>query len=158
MTWRFLSRDYASRAADNEISEIQVNDFNAKVIREFRENAGKVSGSFEGTSLLLLHTIGAKSGEERVNPVLYKDGGDHYIIFASMAGGPKNPAWYHNLLTNPEVSIEVGTETVDVVARVTEGEERAVIWEPWKAEVPAFAEYEQLTERKIPVIILQPRS
>ncbi len=133
------------------------NDPNAEVIREFRENAGKVGGPFGGASLLLLHSIGARTGEERVAPVMYKGDGDRYIIFASRAGGPRNPAWYHNLVANPEVSIEVGTETVDVVARVTEGEERAAIWEPWKAEVPVFAEYEQRTDREIPVIVLEPR-
>ncbi len=134
------------------------NDPNAQIIREFRENAGKVGGPFDGASLLLLHSIGAKSGEERVSPVMYKGDGDRYTIFASRGGGPKNPGWYHNLVANPEVSIEVGAETVDVVARVTEGEERAAIWEPWKAAVPTFAEYEQRTDREIPVIVLEPRS
>ena len=134
------------------------NDFNAGIIREFRENAGKVGGPFEGMSMLLLHSTGAKSGEERVNPVVYKEAGDSYVIFASMAGGPKNPAWYHNLVANPQISIEVGTETVDLAARVTEGEERAGIWEPWKTAVPMFAEYEQKTDREIPVIVLEPRS
>ena len=134
------------------------NDPNADVIREFRENAGKVGGRFEGATLLLLHSIGAKSGEKRVAPVVYKGDGDRYIIFASRAGGPKNPAWYHNLVANPEVSIELGTETIEVVARVTEGEERSEIWEPWKAEVPTFAEYEQRTDREIPVIVLERRS
>ena len=134
------------------------NDVNAGIIREFRENAGKVGGFFEGRSLLLLHTIGAKSGEARVNPVLYRDVGDHYAIFASAAGRPRNPAWYHNLVANPKVSIEVGADTVDVLARVTEGEERAAIWEPLKAEIPTFAEYEQQTDREIPVIMLEPRS
>ena len=133
------------------------NDFNEGIIREFRENAGKVGGPFAGGSLLL-HSVGAKSGEARVNPVMYNAVGDRYAIFASYAGGPRNPAWYYNLVANPEVSIEVGTETVDVVARVTEGEERAAIWEPWKATVPQFAEYEQQTDREIPVIVLEPRS
>ena len=107
---------------------------------------------------MLLHTVGAKSGEERVNPLMYKQADDRYLIMASYAGAPRNPAWYHNLVANPEISIEVGTETVDVVARVTEGDERAAIWEPWKAENPMFAEYEQKTDREIPVIVLEPRS
>jgi deazaflavin-dependent oxidoreductase (nitroreductase family) len=134
------------------------NDPNAEVIREFRENGGKVGGPFAGATLLLLHTIGAKSGDERLAPVVYKGDGDRYIIFASRAGGPRHPAWYHNLVADPEVSIEVGSETVEVVARVTEGEERSAIWEPRKVEVPTFAEYEQRTEREIPVIVLEPRS
>lgn len=134
------------------------NDFNAGIITEFRENAGKVGGPFQGMSMLLLHSIGAKSAEQRVNPLVYKDVGESYAIFASAGGGPKSPAWYHNLVANPNVSIEVGTETVDVVARVTEGEERFSIWEPWKTAVPMFAEYEQKTDREIPVIVLDPRS
>ncbi len=134
------------------------NDRNARIIREFRENAGKVGGPFAGGSLLLLHSVGAKSGEERVNPVMYQAVGDGYAIFASYAGGPTNPAWYYNLVANPDVSVEVGTETVDVVARVIEGEERAAIWEPWKTAVPTFAEYEERTDREIPVIVLEPRS
>ena len=137
---------------------VDANDPNAGVIREFRENAGKAGGRFEERTLLLLHTIGAKSSEERVNPLMYKQAGDRYLIIASYAGGPRNPAWYHNLVANPEISIEVGTETVDVVARVTEGEERAAIWEPWKAENPTFAQYDQQTEREIPIIVLEPRS
>ncbi len=134
------------------------NDFNDSIIKQFRENAGKVGAPFEGMSLLLLHSTGANSGEERVNPLVYNDLDGRYAIFASMGGAPKNPAWYHNLVAHPEVSIEVGTETVDVVARVTEGEERSAIWEPWKVSVPTFAEYEQKTDREIPVIVLEPRS
>ncbi len=132
-------------------------DPNAAIIREFRENAGKVGGYFEGVPLLLLHSIGAKSGEARVNPVMYRDLGDRYAIMASAAGRPTNPAWYYNLLANPEASIEVGTEIVDVVARVTEGDERSGIWEPLKAEVPMFVEYEQKTDREIPVVVLDRR-
>ncbi len=132
-------------------------DPNAAIIREFRANAGKVGGYFESVTLLLLHSVGARSGEARVHPVMYRDLGDRYAIMASAAGGPANPAWYYNLVANPEASIEVGTETVDVVARVTEGDERSEIWEPLKAEVPTFAEYEQKTDREIPVIVLERR-
>ena len=133
-------------------------DPNTAIISEFRENVGKVGGFFEGVSLLLLHSLGAKSGEERVNPVMYVDVGDHYAIFASAAAGPRNPAWYHNLVASPEVSVEVGTETVAVVARVTEGEERAAIWEPLKVANPMFAEYEQKTDREVPVVVLERHS
>ena len=134
------------------------NDFNASIITEFRANAGKVGGPFEGATLLLLHSTGAKSGDERVQPLMYSARDNGYVIFASAAGAPKHPAWYHNLLAHPEASIEVGTESVDVVARVTEGDERSSIWEPWKSAVPQFAEYEQKTDREIPVIVLEPRS
>ena len=115
------------------------NDFNVAIIKEFRENAGKVGGPFEGSSMLLLHSTGAKSGEARINPVVYNDLGERWAIFASYAGGPRNPDWYHNLVAHPEASIEVGTETIDVVARQVEGEERTAIWEPWKVTVPTFA-------------------
>ncbi len=136
----------------------ELSDLNARVIREFRENAGKVGGRFANSLMLLLHSTGARSGEERVSPVVYKDAGDSYVIFATYAGAPKHPAWYHNLVANPQVSIEVGTESVDVVARVLEGEERSAIWEPWKAAIPTFADYDRKTEREIPLIILEPRS
>ncbi len=133
-------------------------DFNTSIITEFRANAGKVGGPFEGATLLLLHSTGAKSGEARVHPLMYNDLDGRHVIFASFAGGPKHPAWYHNLLAHPEASIEVGTESVEVVARVTEGEERSSIWEPWKSAVPQFAEYEEKTDREIPVIVLEPRN
>ena len=97
------------------------NDFNASIITEFRANAGKVGGPFEGATLLLLHSTGAKSGEARVHPLMYSDLDGRHVIFASAAGAPNHPAWYHNLLAHPEASIEVGTESVEILARVTEG-------------------------------------
>ncbi|MGO9973633.1 MAG: nitroreductase/quinone reductase family protein, partial [Solirubrobacteraceae bacterium] len=91
-------------------------DFNAKIIEEFRANGGRVGGMFESMPLLLLHHTGAKSGKQRVNPLAYQRDGDRYVIFASKAGAPTNPDWYHNLKAHPEVAIEVGTETINVVA------------------------------------------
>jgi deazaflavin-dependent oxidoreductase (nitroreductase family) len=132
------------------------NDWNTKIIEEFRANNGVVGGPFEGTPLLLLHHIGAKSGTERVNPVAYQPVGDGYAIFASKAGAPTNPDWYHNLRANPEVTIEVGSETRRVRARVAEGEERDRIWSKQKENSPGFAEYEQKTDRVIPVVVLEP--
>ena len=134
------------------------NDWNQQVIDEFRANEGKVGGQFEGAPLLLLHSTGAKSGKERVSPVMYQQVGDDYAIFASKAGAPDNPDWYHNLLANPEASIEVGTDAVDVVARVAEGDERERIWSTQKSEYPGFAEYEQKTSRTIPVVVLTART
>jgi deazaflavin-dependent oxidoreductase (nitroreductase family) len=131
-------------------------DWNAAIIREFRENGGKVGGPFEGAPLLILHSTGAKTGQERVNPIMYQAVGDDYAVFASKAGAPTNPDWYHNLVANPEATVEVGTDTVKVAARVTEGDERERIWSKQKADYPGFAEYEEKTSRQIPVVILTP--
>src|ERR1035438_8259989 len=114
---------------------------NEKVINEFRANGGKVGGMFEGASVLLLHHTGAKSGTERVNPLMYKPVGDSFAIFASKAGGPSNPDWYYNLAAHPDTTIEVGTNTVKVRARVTDEDERGQIWEKQKETNPGFAEY-----------------
>lgn len=132
-------------------------DFNTEIINEFRANQGKVGGPFEGAPVLLLHHTGAKSGIERVNPVVYQplDGG-RYAIFASKAGADTNPDWFHNLVANPRTTIEVGTETVPVVSRVAEGAERETIWSAQKVAAPGFAEYESKTTRQIPVIVLGP--
>jgi deazaflavin-dependent oxidoreductase (nitroreductase family) len=131
-------------------------DWNTKIIEEFRGNAGKVGGQFEGAPLLLLHTTGARSGQERVNPMMYQDLGGPVAIFASKAGAPTNPDWYHNLLAHPEVSAEIGTETRRFRARVAVGDERAQIWTQQMQAYPGFADYESRTEREIPVVILDP--
>jgi deazaflavin-dependent oxidoreductase (nitroreductase family) len=133
-----------------------MNDWNAGIIDEFRRNGGKVGGGFEARTLLLLHTTGAKSGAERVTPLAYQRVGDGFAVFGSKAGAPTHPAWYHNLLANPRTKIEVGSETIDVVARDTEGAERDAIWERQKRDWPGFAEYEERTSRTIPVVLLEP--
>jgi deazaflavin-dependent oxidoreductase (nitroreductase family) len=132
------------------------NDWNTKIIEEFRTNDGKVGGPFEGAPLLLLHTTGAKTGQERVNPMMYRrvDGG--YAVFASKAGAPTNPDWYHNLVANPSVQAEIGTQTLRLTARVAGDAEREPIWSAQKREYPGFAEYEEKTSRQIPVVILEP--
>ena len=131
------------------------NDFNEKIVEEFRSNEGKVGGPFEGAPLLLLHSTGAKSGQERVHPVVYRADGDRFVIFASKAGAPTNPDWYHNLKANPHASIEVGTDTVGVTARSAEGDERERLWTAQKEQMPGFAEYEEKTTRTIPVVVLE---
>lgn len=133
----------------------QPNDWNARVIEEFRANSGNVE-AFPANNLILLHHTGAKSGQERVTPLAYQavDGG--YAIFASKAGAPENPAWFHNLQANPKATIEIGTDTVPVTARVASPEEREPIWTQQKKDQPGFAEYEQKTSRQIPVVILEP--
>jgi deazaflavin-dependent oxidoreductase (nitroreductase family) len=131
-------------------------DWNAQVIEDFRANEGTVPNF--GGPLLLLHTTGAKTGQEHVTPVMYRkvDGG--YAVFASFAGQPRNPAWYHNLVANPDVQAEIGTRTVRLRARVAGEVEREPIWIAHKAEFPGFQEYEDKTTRQIPVVILEPVS
>ncbi len=135
-----------------------MSDWNDKIIAEFRENAGQVGGVFEDRPLLLLHSTGAKSGEARLSPLMYLEVDTGYAIFASMAGAPNNPAWFHNLMAQPEVSVEIGTEKIPVTARRTEGAERDRIWEAQKQAFPFFAEYEAKTPRQIPVVVLEPRT
>jgi deazaflavin-dependent oxidoreductase (nitroreductase family) len=135
-----------------------MNDWNTAIVAEFRANGGKVGGQFEGSPLLLLHTVGARSGQQRVNPMMYRRVGDNYAVFASKAGAPTNPDWYYNLKAHPEVSAEIGTETVTLTARVATADERAPIWSAQKAEYPGFADYETKTSREIPVVILEPAS
>ena len=133
------------------------NDFNQAIIDEFRANAGKVGGGFEGAPMVLLHHTGAKSGVERVAPLVYRAEGDSIVVFGSKGGAPSHPHWYLNLVANPDTTIEVGTETVKVRARVAEGDERERIWSAQKEAMPGFAEYEQKLAgaREIPVVILE---
>lgn len=132
-------------------------DWNAKIIQEFRTNAGQVGGNFAGAPLLLLHTTGARSGQERINPMMYQDLGDGRLaVFASKAGQPTNPDWYHNLRAHPEVTAEIGTGTRSFTARVAPDEEREPIWSKQKQDYPGFADYEAKTDRQIPVVILDP--
>jgi deazaflavin-dependent oxidoreductase (nitroreductase family) len=132
-----------------------VNDFNAQVIEEFHANGGKLGGPFEGAQMLLLHHKGAKTGTERVNPVAYRKVGDSLVVFASKGGAPTNPDWYYNLQAHPQTTVEVGSETIPVVARVADDAERAPIWEAQKHDNPGFADYETKTSRQIPVVILE---
>ena len=128
--------------------------WNKQVIEEFRANDGKVGGHFENMTLLLLHTIGAKSGQPRLNPVATMADGDHYVIIASKGGAPTNPDWYYNIVATPEVSIEIGTEKFQARADVAPEPERTALFAKMAAQHPGFAEYERNTERVIPVIIL----
>jgi deazaflavin-dependent oxidoreductase (nitroreductase family) len=132
------------------------NDWNSKIIEEFRANGGRVGGPFEGGTLLLLHTTGARTGQERVNPVAYQKVDQGYAVFASKGGAPTHPDWYHNLVAHPDVEAEIGDQTVRLTARVAQGEERDRIWVRQKETNPGFAEYEQKTTRQIPVVILEP--
>ena len=131
-----------------------VNDWNRKVIDEFRANEGKVGGQFAGAPMILVHHFGAKSGVERVSPMVYFPDGDRLLIVASAAGSPKNPDWYHNLKANPQVPVEVGADTFPVVVEELAAAERAEKWAEITAVMPGFAEYQEKTSRVIPVLAL----
>jgi deazaflavin-dependent oxidoreductase (nitroreductase family) len=131
-------------------------DYNQRIIDEFRANGGKPP-SWGGTSpLLLLHHRGANTGVARVNPVAYLQDAERYVVFASKAGAPTNPGWYHNLKAHPETTIEVGSDTFTVTAHEVTGEERDRLFRAQVERSPQFAEYQQKTERLIPVVVLTP--
>ena len=130
------------------------NDWNKKIIEELRANGGKVGGNFAGRTLLLLHTTGAKSGQERVNPLAYTTDGDQFVIIASKGGAPTHPDWYYNVVANPHVTVEVGTETFQVEATITEEPERTRLYDKMVQVMPGFADYKIKTKRQIPVIVL----
>jgi deazaflavin-dependent oxidoreductase (nitroreductase family) len=132
-----------------------VSDWNDKIIAEFRANGGKVGGPFEGASMLLLHTTGVKTGQERVTPLVYQADGDDLVIFASYGGADRNPAWFANLTAHPDTSVELGSDVVAVRARVAAGDERERLWSRQKELVPGFADYEAKTSRQIPVVVLE---
>src|SRR5690349_9779130 len=133
-----------------------MSDFNQAVIDEFRANGGKVGGYFAGANMILLHTTGAKSGQERINPLVYVPDGDRLVIIASKGGADSNPDWYYNLLANPTATVEVGTEQFQVKATpVTEEPERSRLYAKMVAHRAGFAEYEENTNRKIPAVLLE---
>ena len=133
------------------------NDFNQRIIEEFRANAGVVGGPFAGAPMLLLTSTGAKSGRAHTTPLVYLQDGDRIAVFASMGGAPKNPAWYHNVVANSDVTVEVGTEKYQARAVVTSGAERDQLFRKQAALLPTFAEYEKKTTRVIPVVVLERR-
>ena len=141
-----------------------MNDFNAQVIADFKQHGGKPGGYFKNAPVLLLYSIGAKSGQERLQPLMYlrqQDSGPWYV-FASYGGAPKNPAWFHNLVAHPEIEIEVGDGTdikrIPVRARVVEGDERTTIYAEQARRFPQFADYQKKTTREtIPVVELSRR-
>lgn len=134
------------------------NDWNQKIIEEFRANDGKVGGYFENMNLLLLHTTGAKSGQKRINPVAYTNQDGKLVVIASKGGAPTNPDWYYNIVANPEVSVEVGTEQFQARASVAEEPERTRLYDSMAEQYPGFEEYRQKADREIPVITLTRQS
>ena len=132
----------------------ELNDFNQQVMEEFRANQGKAGGQLAHMPLLLLTTTGAKSGRAITKPLVYTRDGERIVIVASFAGGPKNPPWYHNLVANPEATVELGSERFRVRATATSGEERQRLFNRHAEQMPIFTEYQQKTTRQIPVIVL----
>ena len=139
-----------------EMDMSETNDWNKKIIDEFRANAGQVGGPFAGKSLLLLHTRGAKSGRERINPVACIQEGESFVVFASKAGAPTNPDWYYNIIAAPLVTVEFGTGQFLTRASVAEEPERTRLYDRMVEIMPGFGEYQRKTSRVIPVIVLTP--
>ena len=130
-------------------------DFNEKIIDEFRANGGRVGGPFEGALLLLLHTTGAKTGRTRVKPLVYRRDGDRLVVFGTKGGSPTHPEWLYNVRANPRVTVEVGSDRFEADARVALPDERDRIWQLQTQDVPVFADYQKKTDRTIPVVILE---
>jgi deazaflavin-dependent oxidoreductase (nitroreductase family) len=137
---------------------LNVSDWNNQIIEEFRGNEGVVGGVFEGKPLLLLHTVGARTGKEHVNPLMYLDLDGHRYVFASKGGADTTPDWFHNLVANPGVTLEVGTEKYEATASSLPEPERARIYAEQGRQFPQFAEYQEKTKRVIPVVELTAKS
>lgn len=133
-----------------------MSDWNTGIIDEFRANRGEVA-SHKARPLLLLHHTGARTGTARVNPLARFDHDGGYLVIASKGGAPDNPDWYHNLVAHPKARVELGDRTIDVEARELRGDERARAWEKVVADRPFFADYQEKTDRQIPVLLLEPR-
>lgn len=131
-----------------------LNAWNRAIIEEFRANDGKVGGQFAGAPMLLLHTTGAKSGQERVNPLTYTTDGERMVVIASKGGAPTNPDWYYNIAANSEVTVEAGTEQFQARAEIATEPERTRLFDQMAALRPGFAEYQRNTPRILPVVVL----
>jgi deazaflavin-dependent oxidoreductase (nitroreductase family) len=133
------------------------NEFNRGVISEFRENDGAVGGAFAGAPMILVNHRGARTGVEYTSPLVYTRDGDSYVVIASKGGAPEDPQWFRNLVANPDITVEVGADTIPVRARVAEGDERARLFRAQADAMPNFDEYAKATTREIPVVVLDPR-
>jgi deazaflavin-dependent oxidoreductase (nitroreductase family) len=129
--------------------------YNDALIDEFRNNGGQVTGMFENAPLVLITTTGAKSGKRRTTPIVHTTDGDNVVIIASKGGAPTSPDWYHNLVANPEVTVELANETFEARARVAQGDERERLWRAQADRMPNFDEYQKATTRQIPVVVLE---
>ena len=131
-----------------------MSDWNTRIIEEFRANDGRVGGPFAGAPMILIHHTGARSGTERVNPLVYFPDGDRFVVIASAGGAPRNPDWYHNLKAHPRTTVEVGAETFAVDVQELTGDERSAVWQRVVAAMPGFGAYQEKTTRQIPVLAL----
>jgi deazaflavin-dependent oxidoreductase (nitroreductase family) len=138
------------------MSEMQ--DWNNRIIDEFRANNGQVGGQFEGAPMVLITTTGARSGKLRTNPLVYLNDNARVVVFASKAGAPTNPDWYHNLVANPSVTVELGDSKYEATAHEVLGEERDRLYSAQAALMPGFRNYQDATSRVIPVIVLERNS
>ena len=129
-------------------------DWNRAVVEEFRANGGRVGGQFGGSDMILIHHVGARTGQTRVNPLVFFPDGDRMIIMASKGGAPTHPAWYHNLKANPKITVEVGTETFPVEVTELVGDERDALWARIVERMPGFGDYQRNTTRTIPLLAL----
>jgi deazaflavin-dependent oxidoreductase (nitroreductase family) len=136
------------------MTDIDFNEFNRGIIEDFRTNQGTVGGPFAGAPMILVTHTGAKSGKTYTTPLVYTADGDRLVIIASKGGSPENPAWFHNLVANPTVEVEVGDEKFTAIASVAEGEERQRLFDQQAALMPNFDEYAKKTARLIPVVVL----
>ena len=144
----------SSRSRPEEVKDWAAED--QRVIKEFRENEGRVERfKWDGEVVLLLHHQGAKTGTWRISPLAAMPVGNNYAIFGTKGGSPKTPAWYHNLVAHPRATVEIATESFEVVARLTSGEERARLWEEHTQHLPGYADLEQKVDRVIPVFMLE---
>ena len=137
------------------MSENPVHAMNRQVIEEFRANGGRTLGRFAGTELLLLHTKGAKTGAQRVNPMMFARDGERYVVFASKNAAPAHPDWFHNLVAHADVEVELGTESFKAKATVLTGDERERMWVQAAREFPFLNDHQARTKRQIPVIVLE---
>jgi deazaflavin-dependent oxidoreductase (nitroreductase family) len=133
----------------------EMDDWNTKIIEEFRANYGQVGGQFEGAPMVLITTTGARSGKQRINPLVYLRDNGRVVVFASKAGAPTNPDWYHNMVANPRVTVEVGHESYEATAVEVTGDERERLFAAQIAVMPGFKNYQEATSRVIPVIVLE---
>ena len=140
---------------DESYATDEYKSFNENLIEEFRANSGKVGGQFAGAPLLLLTTRGVKSGQPRIAPLAYTKDGDRLVIIASKGGAPTHPDWFHNIRANPEVTVELGTESFPARAAIQDGAERQRLFDQMAAQMPGFADYQKNTTRQLPVIVLE---
>ncbi|MVU78567.1 nitroreductase family deazaflavin-dependent oxidoreductase [Nocardia sp. ET3-3] len=129
---------------------------NEKIIQQFRSGGGRVGGQFADTPLLLLTTLGARTGVSRTWPLAYQQDGERVVVFAANGGRGTRPGWFHNLLANPAATIEVGTESWPVTAQIVTGDERAELWQRQLVASPFLADFQAKLDWEIPVVALTP--